>query len=96
MLHVSCGADEAACYEIAGRACPQGYDIGRTHGQQAGTFLVRCRAAAYGYYRQQAPQPAPAAAPQHPAAAPTTTTNAAPTTPPTGYIGSKNGIDLGY
>jgi len=41
MLHVSCGGDEARCFELAGRACPMGDDMQSTAG---GNFLVRCRA----------------------------------------------------
>ena len=42
MLHVSCGGDEARCFELAGRACPMGYELLSTAGRN---FLVRCRAA---------------------------------------------------
>jgi hypothetical protein len=42
-LHVSCGTDEGACYELAGRSCPTGYDIHPTRGSP-GNFLVRCGA----------------------------------------------------
>lgn len=43
MYHVSCGGSEASCYELAGRQCPQGYEIARTQGE-SGNYLVRCRA----------------------------------------------------
>ena len=43
MLHVSCEANEASCYRIAGQYCPTGYAIDATPG---GNFLVRCRAPA--------------------------------------------------
>lgn len=49
MMHVSCGLDEARCYEIAGRSCPAGYDIARTAGNATGNFLVRCRAPVPAY-----------------------------------------------
>ncbi len=44
MLHVSCGAREGQCYELAGRYCPLGYAIATT-GSTRGNFLVRCRRA---------------------------------------------------
>jgi hypothetical protein len=40
MLHVSCGGNEARCFELAGRACPSGYDMLPTAGKN---YLVRCR-----------------------------------------------------
>jgi hypothetical protein len=39
MLHVSCGHDEARCYELAGRSCPAGYDLALTPRHN---LLVRC------------------------------------------------------
>ncbi len=50
MLHVSCGANEARCYQLAGRTCPFGYAIARTAGSALGNFLVRCRAGATPAY----------------------------------------------
>ena len=44
MLHVSCGREEARCYQLAGTHCPTGYEIAPTPGG-GGNFLVRCRAA---------------------------------------------------
>jgi hypothetical protein len=45
-LHVSCGAREGRCYELAGRYCPTGYDIEPTRGPP-GNFVVHCRARAW-------------------------------------------------
>lgn len=42
MFHVSCGANEARCYQLAGERCPGGYDLGRTAAGR-GNFLLRCR-----------------------------------------------------
>jgi hypothetical protein len=42
MLHLTCGTDEALCYELAGTHCSKGYDIFPTPRQN---WLVRCRAA---------------------------------------------------
>jgi hypothetical protein len=45
-LHVSCGAREGRCYELAGRYCPTGYDIEPTRGPP-GNYVVHCRARAW-------------------------------------------------
>lgn len=42
MLHVSCGSDEARCYQLASEHCPYGYDLSKTASD--GNFLLRCRA----------------------------------------------------
>lgn len=42
MFHVSCGGQEARCYELAGERCPNGYEFGRTI-RERGSLLVRCR-----------------------------------------------------
>ena len=42
MLHVSCGSDEARCYQLASEHCPYGYDLSKTAND--GNFLLRCRA----------------------------------------------------
>src|SRR5262252_3355706 len=45
MLHVHCGGDQAACFQIAGRSCPHGYDMSPIFDVSQGNFLVRCREA---------------------------------------------------
>jgi hypothetical protein len=40
MLHVSCGQNEARCYELAGHSCPNGYELALT---PRNNLLVRCR-----------------------------------------------------
>jgi len=42
MFHVSCGGDEARCFELAGRICPMGYEMMPTANKN---YLVRCRQA---------------------------------------------------
>jgi hypothetical protein len=39
MFHVSCGGDEARCFELAGRTCPMGYEFAPTANRN---YLVRC------------------------------------------------------
>jgi hypothetical protein len=46
MLHVSCGADEGRCFQLAGESCPLGYEMYAVHPPRGDTFLVRCRSAA--------------------------------------------------
>lgn len=41
---VSC-PDSGQCYELAGRQCPQGYDIQRAHGTAIESYLVSCKQA---------------------------------------------------
>jgi hypothetical protein len=48
MLHVSCGRNEAVCYELAGRNCPGGYDLTPT---PRDNLLVRCRPSVPGASR---------------------------------------------
>ena len=59
VLFISCG-ETGACYELAGRHCPAGYDIRRARGAVPESYLVLCRRAAgapSAYY-----PPAPVAA----------------------------------
>lgn len=48
-LFISC-SDTGQCYELAGRSCPNGYDIQRARGATVESYLVHCRA-------QPAPEP---------------------------------------
>ncbi|MEP7049667.1 MAG: hypothetical protein ABJB12_04910 [Pseudomonadota bacterium] len=43
MLHVHCGDDQAACFQLAGESCPSGYDLSPIFDPRDGNFLVRCR-----------------------------------------------------
>jgi len=43
-FHVSCGGDEAKCFELAGQDCPGGYQLWATPGRN---YLVRCREAGF-------------------------------------------------
>jgi hypothetical protein len=44
-LFVSC-SDSGECYELAGKSCPQGYNIQRARGATPESYLVRCRTSA--------------------------------------------------
>jgi hypothetical protein len=60
MLHVHCGDEQVACFQIAGERCPNGYDLSPIFDPHDGNFLVRCRApmSAQGFVAA-APSPAP-------------------------------------
>jgi hypothetical protein len=45
MLHVACGRDQGACFELAGRGCPYGYKVFPIFDRQENNFLIRCHAA---------------------------------------------------
>jgi hypothetical protein len=45
MLHVACGRDQGACFELAGRGCPYGYKVFPIFDPRDNNFLVRCHAA---------------------------------------------------
>lgn len=71
-LHVSCGSDQGACFELAGIECPNGYRVKPIFDTASNNFLVRCEnrasvaqngAASTVVIRALAPAP-PAASPQ--------------------------------
>lgn len=43
MLHVHCGDEQVACFQMAGERCPYGYDLSPIFDPHDGNFLVRCR-----------------------------------------------------
>jgi hypothetical protein len=43
MLHVHCGDEQVACFQLAGELCPQGYFLSPIFDPRDGNFLVRCR-----------------------------------------------------
>ena len=43
MLHVHCGDEQVACFQLAGESCPSGYDLSPIFDPHDGNFLVRCR-----------------------------------------------------
>ena len=43
MLHVHCGDEQVACFQMAGERCPHGYDLSPIFDPHDGNFLVRCR-----------------------------------------------------
>jgi len=43
MLHVSCGSDQGACFQLAGRRCSAGYELTPIFDPSNNNFLVRCR-----------------------------------------------------
>ena len=45
MLHVACGRDQGACFELAGRGCPHGYKVFPIFDPRDNNFLIRCHAA---------------------------------------------------
>jgi len=55
-LHVSCGSDQAGCFQLAGDMCPAGYAISPLFGSEHGNFLVRCRNAAPRHLATAPPQ----------------------------------------
>lgn len=63
MLHVHCGGDQVACFQIAGARCPHGYDLSPVFDPRDGNFLVRCRVPQAATVIAQSPAPAPSAAP---------------------------------
>ena len=73
-LFISC-SDTGQCYELAGRSCPNGYDIQRARGATVESYLVHCRsqpvAQQPAYYSSQPAYSPPgqqrAWAPQEPA-----------------------------
>jgi len=98
-VHVSCGADQGACVELAGRSCPNGYDLSPLFDPHDNNFLVTCRTApanfAYGAVANQGAHSWPTPPPPWPIASGTPTPNylEAPST-----IGTRNEseVDLGY
>ena len=63
LLHVHCGADQVACFQIAGAQCPQGYDLSPVFDPRDGNFLVRCREPQPAPVMARAPTPTPAPSP---------------------------------
>jgi hypothetical protein len=63
MLHVHCGGEQVACFQIAGAHCPQGYDLSPVFDPRDGNFLVRCREAQAAPVIAKAPTPAPTPSP---------------------------------
>src|SRR5450432_720706 len=43
MLHVHCGDDQVACFQLAGELCPRGYFLSPIFDPHDGNFLVRCK-----------------------------------------------------
>ena len=101
MLHVACGKDQGACFELAGRGCPYGYRVFPIFDPHDNNFLIRCHAA-----REMAGLPAeptavvgpPAFAPTPPVREASTFANVsiATTPPPTKGTRNDSELDLGY
>ncbi|HEX7453828.1 MAG TPA: hypothetical protein VF294_16160 [Polyangiaceae bacterium] len=66
MLHVHCGDEQVACFQMAGERCPHGYDLSPVFDPHDGNFLVRCRtpmsAPGFAAAAPSAPQPVRATA----------------------------------
>jgi hypothetical protein len=60
MFHVSCGGDQGACFELAGRSCPQGYALVPLFDRRDNNFLVRCRTGGGNPLAWSAPTPSDA------------------------------------
>ncbi|HEX3854825.1 MAG TPA: hypothetical protein VHW01_27880 [Polyangiaceae bacterium] len=60
MLHVHCGDEQVACFQMAGERCPHGYDLSPIFDPHDGNFLVRCRTpmTTPGFVAAAATQPA--------------------------------------
>jgi hypothetical protein len=43
MVHVACGSDQSACFELAGQSCPSGYTLFPIFDPHDNNFLVRCQ-----------------------------------------------------
>lgn len=63
MAHVHCGANQGACFRMAGELCPSGYELQPVLSGSAGNFLVRCRAPAAPLLASPYPTPPPLATP---------------------------------
>jgi len=71
MLHVHCGGEQVACFQLAGARCPHGYDLSPIFDPRDGNFLVRCReprTAPVIAKQPAAPAPSPVAASVSPVA----------------------------
>ncbi len=66
MLHVHCGDDQVACFEIAGEQCPRGYFLSPIFDPHDGNFLVRCKDPAERGVVAVASQPAQSTQPAEP------------------------------
>jgi hypothetical protein len=66
MLHVHCGDDQVACFQIAGEQCPGGYFLSPIFDPHDGNFLVRCKDPAQPGVVAVASQRAPAIQPREP------------------------------
>lgn len=60
MLHVHCGDEQVACFQLAGELCPQGYFLSPIFDPHDGNFLVRCKAPAQAALIASATRPAAA------------------------------------
>ncbi len=71
MLHVHCGDEQVACFQLAGESCPSGYDLSPIFDPHDGNFLVRCRNPPLTATVTIAPTPAPAEPAAHAHGSPT-------------------------
>lgn len=99
MLHVTCGRDQGACFELAGRGCPNGYKVFPIFDPRDNNFLIRCQggdiaalpAPPAANFGAAAFTPAPA-----PRGAWPENVSIASTPPPTSGTRNDSEIDLGY
>lgn len=102
MMHVACGKDQGACFELAGRGCPHGYKVFPIFDPRDNNFLIRCHAVRdmAAVPAESAPSPgAPVLGQGTPGREPWSSTNAGiASKPPPLTTGTTNDseIDLGY
>ncbi|HWA78302.1 MAG TPA: hypothetical protein VG937_38465 [Polyangiaceae bacterium] len=101
MLHVACGADQGACFELAGRGCPGGYKVFPVFDPRDNNFLIRCQGAAPEMVALPASGGSPFGTgvytpPQAPVNAWPENVSIAAKPPPTTGTRNDSEIDLGY
>ncbi len=77
MLHVHCGDEQVACFQLAGELCPRGYFLSPIFDPHDGNFLVRCKDPGQAVVASVAPAPAPTVVVARPTQGTATQTRAA-------------------
>ena len=100
MLHVHCGDEQVACFQMAGERCPRGYDLSPIFDPHDGNFLVRCRTPsttpAYVTVAPSTPRAAPTQAPTNDGWPPAEVARPSEPWPtPSSNVPSRT-IDIGY
>lgn len=104
-VHVACGSDQGACFELAGRSCPGGYDLAPVFDPHDNNFLVSCRMGPAPALASASPVTQSPSVSTWPGPSPWPSTNATvavgnpppwPTAETRSASGSGNEVDLGY